>query len=397
MRLSALKKKGKSLSFTFRSSDDSKGSDPCVLDFAVPVIVKDTIDYLMLHDGVGTEGLFRVTGSLADMEKIYKRYTKDKNYSGIGDAVNIHTVAGVLKHYIRQSLIPWRMRECLLATGAIENEDTRIICMRKALGLLPGSRRITLIKICEYLALLQTNEAINKMSAYNLSLIFGGTFLPVSSDDLTDAVNMCSQANKFAETLLLHYKQVLVVKDYAYPEILDASLKEQVDRFEVLLLQLTKHKDELAEGVTKKKARRESFSIDKPFLSLRWGSSASATVVDRASGGVSHARRNSDVSVVVPEDPPNLHLLSPRRGSLCVSQPVSPRGMQPQNKYLEEVVAEKMCRKEEVELLAHCLALGEKQLFKSHLQRIAKDNSHIMETIQNAIHAMNLHKRKSSI
>jgi len=395
MRLSALKKKGKSLSFTFRNSDDSKANEPCVLDFAVPLIVKDTVDYLLQHDGVGTEGIFRVTGSLADVEKIYKKYTKEKSY-GLGDTANVHTVAGVLKHYIRQTLIPSRMHECLLATAAIEHEDTRIVCMRKALALLPGSKRLTLLKICDYLAMVQSNEETNKMGAYNLSLIFGSTFLPVSSGDLTDAVNLCSKANKFAETILLHHKKVLSVKDYSYPEIDDTSLKEQVDRFEVLLLQLAKHKDELAEGNKKKRGRRDSFSIDKPFLTLRRGSNASSTVIERVSGAL-HVRRNSDVSVVVSEDPANSHLLSPRRGGLSVSQPLSPRGAQPQNKYMEEILAEKMCRKEEVELLAHCLALGEKQLYQSHLQRIAKDNSHIMETIQNAIHNMNIHKRKSSI
>jgi len=180
-----------------------------VFAHVLPPLVRNTLEYLNTRSA-NIEGIFRITGSIADIERIAKRYAKGKE-EPLEQITNPHTVAGLLKHYIRHKpggIVPAWTRSCFMAAGDVEEEALRIVCVAKAVKLLPVSNLYTMMKICEYLHEVQKYERENKMSAYNLSLIFGNVFFTSSTDNIDVAFAQGSQQYVLTETMIRHYHKV---------------------------------------------------------------------------------------------------------------------------------------------------------------------------------------------
>jgi len=302
------------------------GESECgeVFAYVLPPLVRNALAYLNSRS-TNIEGIFRVTGSIADIERIAKRYAKGKE-EPLEQIANPHTVAGLLKHYIRHKpggIVPACTRSCFLAAGDVEDEALRILCISKALKLLPMSNLYIITKICEYLYEVQKYERENKMSAYNLSLIFGNAFFPSSTDNIDVAFAQGSQAYVLTETMIRHYHKIFEKEE----ELLDFGVDVPV----------------------KIKAFLDLFESSSPIPP--------------------HKQKLSN------EGPPNTmptQLLSRHRNASVGFQ--SLKKSWTNNKHLEEAMCKQMCDKADVELLAEYLSLGETELFSSYLNRIAPDS-----------------------
>lgn len=349
-----MKKLGLPFSWKHKHKGDLYETSSEVFAYILPPLVRNALDYLIARNAVNVEGIFRVTGSISDIERIAKKYDKGKEIP-LHNITNPHTVAGLLKHYIRhKTLVPPWMRSCFLAAGDIQDEQLRILCVSKALKLLPPSNLYVLTKICEYLYEVQRYEHENKMSAYNLSLIFGNTFLPASGENIEAAFAQSSHAYAFTETLIRHYHTIFHTNQDISREMVGENMPLTAKVF------------------------LELFESSSPPISQQ---------------KTRHATEGCLPSKEKVVGEPQLLSLQHRNASVGFQR--TKKNTLPLNKHLEEALLLRMCERDDVELLAEYLRLGEPELFASYLARIAPDDCS-KDKIRKAAIKMYRDKRKGS-
>uniref|UniRef100_A0A914LT94 Uncharacterized protein n=1 Tax=Meloidogyne incognita TaxID=6306 RepID=A0A914LT94_MELIC len=128
--------------------------------------------------GINVEGIYRVSGSFERIDKLRRQYDLSYNVE-LSQEEDIHTVAGLLKLYLRllpQQLVPFSVFRALLKgyTNSMENLE-RIRNCRSALDELNEANKDTLRTLLAHLRKIANNSTENKMSAENLSTIFSPT------------------------------------------------------------------------------------------------------------------------------------------------------------------------------------------------------------------------------
>ncbi|KAL6065061.1 Beta-chimaerin [Balamuthia mandrillaris] len=184
------------------------------LSSRVPPIVDETIRWLRRHNATTVEGLFRVSGLLQDINTIKKRFDKGKKVDldklSKGD---VHTVAGVLKLYLRELDIPlltFELYDCFGVAMELGQENQRINCLRTVISLLPPANKEILTLLLRFLKEVCADSDKNQMGASNLSLIFAPSILrPYQTGDATADMNLYltegPKAAKIVEYLITHY------------------------------------------------------------------------------------------------------------------------------------------------------------------------------------------------
>eukprot|EP01117_Protostelium_nocturnum_P005208 TRINITY_DN1894_c0_g1_i1.p1 TRINITY_DN1894_c0_g1~~TRINITY_DN1894_c0_g1_i1.p1 ORF type:complete len:146 (-),score=54.82 TRINITY_DN1894_c0_g1_i1:72-509(-) len=95
---------------------------------AIPIIVEQCIQYLE-KDGYNQEGIFRLSGSSTEMERLKHLYMEGKTVDLKKEAREPNDVAGLLKLYFREMsdpLLTWELYECFLAAVGVPSSDARI-------------------------------------------------------------------------------------------------------------------------------------------------------------------------------------------------------------------------------------------------------------------------------
>eukprot|EP00013_Stygamoeba_regulata_P002700 CAMPEP_0177642528 /NCGR_PEP_ID=MMETSP0447-20121125/7634_1 /TAXON_ID=0 /ORGANISM="Stygamoeba regulata, Strain BSH-02190019" /LENGTH=397 /DNA_ID=CAMNT_0019144691 /DNA_START=131 /DNA_END=1321 /DNA_ORIENTATION=- len=121
------------------------------------------------------EGIFRITGNRADVEKLGEELGKHgvsidlKGYDS-------HVVASVIKNYIRElpePIFPTTVYSWCLAIADIGNDsEKQLAYVKKILVMLPPENRKLLHQLCEFLHGVSAFQDVNKMNADNLAIVF---------------------------------------------------------------------------------------------------------------------------------------------------------------------------------------------------------------------------------
>ncbi|KAH7731796.1 Protein CHIN-1 [Aphelenchoides avenae] len=147
-----------------------------------PVLLKAAAE--VERRGLLVEGIYRVSGSHEQMERLRRQFDLAINVD-LGTVEDIHTVAGVLKLYLRllpQQLVPFSTFRCLLqAFNSTRNARDRLRGCRKALEELNECNAHTLLMLLRHLRLVSEYSQENKMSAENLATIFSPTIFCTGS------------------------------------------------------------------------------------------------------------------------------------------------------------------------------------------------------------------------
>jgi len=342
------KKFGLSLSFTFKNKKND-GTNNDVFAHVLPPLVRNALDYLSARSAATMEGIFRVTGSITDIEAIAKKYEKGKEVP-LSTISNPHTVAGLLKHYLRHKqggLVPEWMRSCFFAAGDIEDEALRVVCVAKALKLLPAPNMFLLMRICEYLHEVQKYSSVNKMTAYNLSLIFGNTFLPACTDNIELAFAQNSHAYAFTETLIKNYHIIFANEGPELHELHDiTTIPVGAKAFLDLLDQYSSPPPSDPKNHT-----------NEGYLQ---------TLTNKINKIIGDSEKEMPVAEFKNELLSLQHRNNSNGGFENIKNYLN-------NKYLDEVTSRGYCELADVELLAEYLRINETELFSSYLNRIVPD------------------------
>ncbi|XP_065453602.1 rho GTPase-activating protein 24 isoform X4 [Chrysemys picta bellii] len=153
-----------------------------------PMLVEQCVDFIRLR-GLKEEGLFRLPGQANLVKELQDAFDCGEKPSF--DSTDVHTVASLLKLYLRElpePVIPYAKYEDFLSCAKLlsKEEETGVKELVKQVKSLPPVNYNLLKYICRFLDEVQSYAGVNKMSVQNLATVFGPNILrPKVEDPLT--------------------------------------------------------------------------------------------------------------------------------------------------------------------------------------------------------------------
>jgi len=178
---------------------------------AVPFIITSCVREVERR-GINEVGIYRVSGSSADMARLKKAYeTNPYEAEQLLKECDIHSVAGILKQYLRdlpESLFTNAVYYKLLQAYSIPDEDLRTKTYLGLLTRLPQNpNQACVVFLIEHLVRVSQFEYENKMSLHNMATVFGPTMLfPGQDSDKKSSEQLAtSTVDVMAQSGILHF------------------------------------------------------------------------------------------------------------------------------------------------------------------------------------------------
>ncbi|KAM9307968.1 rho GTPase-activating protein 12 [Gastrophryne carolinensis] len=175
----------------------------------VPKFVKMCIDHIEEH-GLDIDGLYRVSGNLAVIQKLRFAVTHDENLD-LNDSKweDIHVITGALKMFFRELPEPlFTYNYFNDFVNAIKQEPKlRVQAVRDLIKQLPKPNHDTMQMLFKHLKhVVETGEK-NRMTYQSLAIVFGPTLLKPEKETGNMAVHMVYQ-NQIVELILMEYNLI---------------------------------------------------------------------------------------------------------------------------------------------------------------------------------------------
>jgi len=191
----------------------------------VPIIATVCVDYLMPK--IEIEGIFRVSGNHADIERIKLQIDKTRQYQVIAQCDNPNTVAGIFKSFFRElaePLMTFAHYDLLIAAATPDknsnsnNEEAhvkRAEQLKSALTKLPKENYDLLLYLASFLVKVSQSSKVNLMDGRNLSLIWGSIVLRDQHEDVASLTALTNTAHQAAVMALLieHFELIFKAKN----------------------------------------------------------------------------------------------------------------------------------------------------------------------------------------
>ncbi|XP_016429569.1 rho GTPase-activating protein 24-like isoform X2 [Sinocyclocheilus rhinocerous] len=154
-------------------------------DHMAPLVVEQCVDFIR-EQGLTEVGLFRQPGQATLVKELQEAFDAGEKPSF--DSTDVHTVASLLKLYLRElpePLVPFSRYEEFLVCGKRISSDREkgLEDLRSLLYELPVANFNLLKYICQFLNDVQSYSNVNKMSIQNLATVFGPNILRPKAED----------------------------------------------------------------------------------------------------------------------------------------------------------------------------------------------------------------------
>ncbi|KAL2042916.1 hypothetical protein N7G274_003974 [Stereocaulon virgatum] len=150
---------------------------------AIPLVVYQCIQAVDLY-GLEVEGIYRLSGSSAHVNKLRSIFDNDSNQLDFRNPEafyhDVNSVAGLLKQFFRDLPEPLLTKEHyqgFIEAARIDDDITRRDSMHATINSLPDPNYATLRALTLHLNRVQEHSAANRMNAGNLAIIFGPTLM----------------------------------------------------------------------------------------------------------------------------------------------------------------------------------------------------------------------------
>ncbi|KAM9846450.1 rho GTPase-activating protein 22 [Aulostomus maculatus] len=152
----------------------------------VPLVVEQCVTFIR-ERGLHEVGLFRQPGQASLVKELQEAFDAGERPS-FDSSTDIHTVASLLKLYLRQlpePLVPYSHYQDFLFCGQKLSSDRMLGLteLRDLLHELPVANFNLLNFICQFLNEVQRYSSGNKMSCQNLATVFGPNILRAKAED----------------------------------------------------------------------------------------------------------------------------------------------------------------------------------------------------------------------
>ncbi|KAF2765988.1 RhoGAP-domain-containing protein [Teratosphaeria nubilosa] len=145
----------------------------------LPAVVYRCIEYLIMKNAVGEEGIFRLSGSNTVIKALKDRFNieGDVNLAADDHHYDIHAVASLLKLYLRElpsSILTRDLHLEFLHCLEMHGVD-KVAALNVLVNRLPTPNRALLHALSEFLLSIVNNADVNKMNVRNVGIVFAPT------------------------------------------------------------------------------------------------------------------------------------------------------------------------------------------------------------------------------
>ncbi|KAK1796422.1 hypothetical protein P4O66_009480, partial [Electrophorus voltai] len=182
-----------------------------------------------LIKGLDTDGIYRVSGNLAVIQKLRFAVNHERAVSTDGRYLfpehlvqvehvdledpqweDIHVVTGALKLFFRElpePLVPYRLFHDMVETVKISDYLDKVDRMKSLVISMPCPNRDTMRHMFHHLKRVMEHSDSNRMTTQNIGIVFGPTLMRPESDCGNIAINMVYQ-NQAVELILTECEQI---------------------------------------------------------------------------------------------------------------------------------------------------------------------------------------------
>lgn len=153
-------------------------------DQDIPDIITKTVEYVK-EKALDVEGIFRLSGGAVKIESYVAIFNKGGDVD-LNQEEDPHTVAGLLKQYLRDMaipLIPYEFYDTFISAQMTQDKSERYKLLKIAIGLIPEQNKKVLKYLFEFIAIVDSHSAQNKMAIHNLGTVFGPNLLKLKDGD----------------------------------------------------------------------------------------------------------------------------------------------------------------------------------------------------------------------
>jgi len=178
----------------------------------IPSVLNKCVEYLDAT-GLNFEGIFRKSGSLAQLNEIKARFDggEDVDFSSVLDP---HIVAGLLKKYVRElaePLLTFELYDMFLAAVAIKDVKAKITKIRKVLAYLPSGHLVVVKYLVSFLCRVSAKSSENMMTPSNLAIVFAPNLLrpPYTGEqELAVIMEDTPYSNELLQIFISHHDKI---------------------------------------------------------------------------------------------------------------------------------------------------------------------------------------------
>eukprot|EP01114_Cavostelium_apophysatum_P010623 TRINITY_DN2457_c0_g3_i1.p1 TRINITY_DN2457_c0_g3~~TRINITY_DN2457_c0_g3_i1.p1 ORF type:complete len:1191 (-),score=436.75 TRINITY_DN2457_c0_g3_i1:57-3629(-) len=158
---------------------------------SIPTFVEHWL-YFIEKNGADNEGIFRLSGSAIEIEKMKDIY--DSGSQPEMDGKDCHAIAGLFKLWLRElpePLLTYDLYSTWVALSNIE-ESKKLEYAKSVVAQLPIYNKYMLLALIHHLAKIVSLSDQNKMGPSNLSIVFGPNILYKKNADMFDTAELRS-------------------------------------------------------------------------------------------------------------------------------------------------------------------------------------------------------------
>ncbi|XP_008432141.1 rho GTPase-activating protein 12-like isoform X3 [Poecilia reticulata] len=176
----------------------------------VPNFVRMCIDHVE-NNGLYVDGLYRVSGNLAIIQKLRFAVSHDEKLS-LSDSKweDIHVTTGALKMFFRElpePLFTYALFHDFVSAIKISDYRQRVQAIKELVRQLPRPNHDTMQALFKHLRKVIDHGEENRMTTQSVAIVFGPTLLRPETETLNMAFNMVYQ-NQIVELILLEYENI---------------------------------------------------------------------------------------------------------------------------------------------------------------------------------------------
>uniref|UniRef100_A0A671LTX2 Rho GTPase-activating protein 12-like n=1 Tax=Sinocyclocheilus anshuiensis TaxID=1608454 RepID=A0A671LTX2_9TELE len=162
-------------------------------------------------NGLGVDGLYRVSGNLAIIQKLRFAVNHDEKVD-LGDSKweDIHVTTGALKMFFRElpePLFPFAFFNNFITTIKMPDYKQKVQAVKDLMKQLPRPNHDTILALFKHLKKVIQHVDENRMTTQSVAIVFGPTLLRPEVETANMAVHMVYQ-NQIVELILMEYETI---------------------------------------------------------------------------------------------------------------------------------------------------------------------------------------------
>jgi phosphoinositide-3-kinase regulatory subunit len=144
--------------------------------------------------GLDAEGIYRVSASLLDINKLKQAFDDDPYKVNLDDRRwnDVHTISACLKLYFRElptPLFTFNLYDDFISAASVSvSDELKYERIKEVISRLPERNRSVLTVLMQHLTRIVQNSPVNMMTAQNVAIVFGPTLIRPRPEDVMKAV-----------------------------------------------------------------------------------------------------------------------------------------------------------------------------------------------------------------